>query len=178
MMHTPITKSVKMTILHAWNISVKMIIELTKFCDQNCGYQYIKQLPVLKWRRMYTEFKIHNFSKTIRRTFLSPVIFTRVQFYACYVIETCLYWEHHAVMEVSLMSVNFSLKWLPSQEIKLYLFKLIEFMCATFEVQMTNGLIDEMKWGKLNTLSLSQFRVWPLRSNRQLRFDKKDVYGN
>lgn len=28
-------------------------------------------------------------------------------------------------------------------------------MCATFEVQMTNGLID-----------------------RQLRFDKKDVYGN
>lgn len=108
-----------------------------------------------------------------------PVIFTRVQFYACYVIETCLYWEHHAVMEVSLMSVNFSLKWLPSQEIKLYLFKLIEFMCATFEVQMTNGLIDEMKWGKLNTLSLSQFRVWPLRSNRlRLRFDKKDVYGN
>lgn len=51
-------------------------------------------------------------------------------------------------------------------------------MCATFEVQMTNGLIDEMKWGKLNTLSLSQFRVWPFRSNRQLRFDKKDVYGN
>lgn len=42
---------------HAWNISVKMIIELTKFCDQNCGYQYIKQLPVLKWRRTYTEFK-------------------------------------------------------------------------------------------------------------------------
>lgn len=125
-------------------------------------------------RRIYD----HNFSKTIRRTFLSPVIFTRVQFYACYVIETCLYWEHHAVMEVSLMSVNFSLKWLPSQEIKLYLFKLIEFMCATFEVHMTNGLIDEMKWGKLNTLSLSQFRVWPLRSNRQLRFDKKDVYGN
>lgn len=125
-------------------------------------------------RRIYD----HNFSKTIRRTFLSPVIFTRVQFYACYVIETCLYWEHHAVMEVSLMSVNFSLKWLPSQEIKLYLFKLIEFMCATFEVQITNGLIDEMKWGKLNTLSLSQFRVWPLRSNRQLRFDKKDVYGN
>lgn len=125
-------------------------------------------------RRIYD----HNFSKTIRRTFLSPVIFTRVQFYACYVIKTCLYWEHHAVMEVSLMSVNFSLKWLPSQEIKLYLFKLIEFMCAAFEVQMTNGLIDEMKWGKLNTLSLSQFRVWPLRSNRQLRFDKKDVYGN
>lgn len=46
-------------------------------------------------------------------------------------------------------------------------------MCATFEVQMTNGLIDEMKWGKLNTLSLSQFRVWPFRSNH-----KKDVYGN
>lgn len=51
-------------------------------------------------------------------------------------------------------------------------------MCATFEVQMTNGLTDEMKWRKLNTLSLSQFRVWPLRSNRQLRFDKKDFYGN
>lgn len=51
-------------------------------------------------------------------------------------------------------------------------------MCATFEVQMTNGLTDEMKWGKLNTLSLSQFRVWPLRSNRQLRFDKKDFNGN
>lgn len=51
-------------------------------------------------------------------------------------------------------------------------------MCANFEVQMTNGLIDEMKWGKLNTLFLSQFCVWPLRSNRQLRFDKNDAYGN
>lgn len=51
-------------------------------------------------------------------------------------------------------------------------------MCASFEVQMTNGLIDEMKWGKFNTLSLLQFRVWPLGSNRQLRFDKNEVYGN